>query len=175
LDSTGRDFSSFLDKAASRQAKLSLAIRKLAPRIPLLTNVYPLSEYVSKTADEVEAIGILRVLPSYAWIGTTPPIQRTDITFGMEVRDFYGKKSMTGALSPTNIFEPDDVMVLSDKSTGSLLTAILPPTGMNYPGKPEGTFDVRFDTATIGSLKPDACDLLLARPRTHEVWRLSRR
>lgn len=168
-------YSSFLDKAVSRQASLSLAIRKLAPQDPLLAKVCPGFEFVSKAADELEAFGILRVLPSYSWLATTPPVPRTEVTYWMEMRDIHGQKLITGALSPTNIFESDDVMVLSDKATGSLLTAILAPTGMNYPGKPEGTFEVRFETVPIGSLKPDACDLLLARPRTHEIWRLSRR
>jgi hypothetical protein len=168
-------YSSFVDKAASKQAKLSLAIRKLSPRDPLLTKVYPSAEYVSKLADKLEAFGILRELPSYSWLGGAPPAQRADATCWIEMRDSHGQKAITGALSPTNIAESDDVLALFDKATGLMLTAILAPTRMNYLGRSEGTFEVRLDTAAIGSLNPDEWDVVLARPRTRETWRLSRR
>jgi hypothetical protein len=73
------------------------------------------------------------------------------------------------------MLEADDVVVLSERTTGALLTALLVPTGMNYPGKPRGVFEVSFDRAAMDGLRPDDYDLLLARPRTHEVWRLKAR
>lgn len=167
-------YSSFLDNADSRQARLSLAHRKISPRDPLLTNVYPLREYVLRMTDELEAFGILRGLPSYSWIAANPPVQRGDVTFWLNMRDSNGRKAIVGGLSPKGICEPDDILVLSDKSTGAVLTAILAPTKMNYLGKPEGMFEVRFDPSAISGSISDDLDLLLARPRTHEVWRLDR-
>jgi hypothetical protein len=167
-------FSSFVDKQESRQAKLSLAIRKLAQSDPLLTNVYPLPEFVSRMADELEAFGILTPLPSYAWLQTSSPVHRSDLTFRMSVRNFRKRKGIVGALTPGDIAEPDDILVLSDKTTGAVLTALLSPSGMNYPGIPVGSFEVRFNATALGTLSPDDCDLDLARPRTHEVWRLRR-
>jgi hypothetical protein len=162
-----------LDRAAARQARLSLAVRRLCPDDPLLINVFPRTQQLVESADRLEELGLLPPLPAYVWAIAADPPSRGELTYRLSSGEALGLRSLQGRLAPASGLEADDVLLLWDREAGRPTTAFLAPAGMNYPGKDAGAFELRFDAAGRAGLDLAKHELRLARPRTREVWRLS--
>jgi hypothetical protein len=162
-----------LDKADSRQAKLSLAFRRICPEDPLLGNVFPRRGDLLAKADGLERIGALPPLPSYAWIDQAVPAWRGDLTYRLRGGEVRGLRSIQGMLLPAARLEADDVLLLWNRETERPTTAFLAPVGASYPGRDAGSFEIRFAAAGQAGVDLAKHELRLARPRTQEVWRLS--
>jgi hypothetical protein len=164
-----------LDKQAAMQAALSLAFRDIAPRDPLLTNVYQSSELdlASRHADALERVGVLRRGRSFAWIKDQAPTTRSDLRYRISVAAEGWAWLVTGRVWPSAALEADDVLVVWNRALARPLTAMLAPSGGNYPGKPDGVLEIRYWKCLAEGLAVENADLLLARPRTHEIWKLA--
>ena len=166
---------SALDRSAARQAAVSLDFRDIAPNDPLLTNLYQTSDLrlASRKADDMERLGLLRRRSSLAWVKDQPVVSRKDLTYGIRLVDeSWAYWLVTGTVSPTAGLEEDDLLILRDKTSAQPMAVIMAPAGRNYPGKPNGVFEVRYMKALAGPLAVDSADVLLVRPRSHESWKL---
>jgi hypothetical protein len=162
-----------LDRAAARQAKLSLAVRMICPEDPLLTNVFPRRGDLLEKADGLQRAGILPPLPSYAWVVQAAPALRADLTYRLHGGEVRGLRFIQGTVSPASLLEADDVLLLWDVDKDRPTTAFFAPADTSYPGRAAGSFEIRF--AAAGQIRLDLAkhELRLARPRTHAVWRLA--
>jgi hypothetical protein len=102
-----------------------------------------------------------------------PVVSRKDLTYGIRLVDeSWAYWLVTGTVSPTAGLEEDDLLILRDKASAQPMAVIMAPAGRNYPGKPDGVFEVRYMKALAGPLAVDSADVLLVRPRSHESWKL---
>lgn len=166
----------YLDHSVAKQAALSLELRHVAPTDPLLTNVFQSDDLVAfgKRADDLERRGLLRTGTSWAWVEDQPATPRSDLTYSIRIVDEnWLYRLVTGEVSPSAGLDRDDVLLLRDRATGRPVSALMAPAGNNYPGKPAGVFEVRYQRALAEPLPLDRSSLYLLRPRTHEVWKLA--
>jgi hypothetical protein len=161
-----------LDKQASRQAWLSLAIRTVCPGDPLLSKVYPFPAGRTRRADTMERLGLLPSLPSFAWVGSAIPAIRKDGTYRIRVEAAGSENVIKGTLDPSDDLEADDILLLWNNESMRPVTAFLAPARGNYPGKDRGSFEIRYTPHGQGLLLAGKRELRLARPRTQQVWRL---
>lgn len=165
-----------LDRSAAKQAAISLDFRDLAPNDPLLTNLYQTGDLAlaSKKADTMERLGLLRPRPALAWVTEQTPVGRDDVTFSIRLVDeSWAYWMVTGKVSPSAGLEEDDVLVLRDRTSAKPVAVIMAPAGSNYPGKPDGVFELRYMKALAPRLDVDSLDAVLVRRRSHEVWKLA--
>jgi hypothetical protein len=163
-----------VDQQAARQAALSLAFRHLAPDDPLLTNVFPDPRQLVPLADRLEQRGLRPHGPDFAWILRAVPSPRADITYQIHAEEGPALRFIAGRVSPSAPLRRDDVLVVWNEASARPVTALLAPTPGNYPGKPDGVFEVSYDKALAEPIGLQGERLYLARPSTHELWQLAR-
>ncbi len=164
-----------LDRGVARLAAVSLDFRDVVPADPLLTSLYQSADLGdnSKRADDLERLGLLPRRASLAWVLEQPPTPRSDLSHDIRLVDeSWAYWRVTGRVWPATALEEDDVLLLRDKESARPLTVFLAPAGSNYPGKPDGVFELRYMKALAAPLAVENTEMLLVRRRTREVWRL---
>jgi len=168
-------FDCISDKQAARQAELSLAFRGVCPGDPMLTHVHPMPEHILATVAGLEKAGLLPSLPSYEWVVTSVPSSRPEMSYELHAGEVAGKRFIRGRITPSSGIDEDDILLLWDREQDRPASAFLAPAGMNYPGMGEGAFEVRLAMAAMPDIDLGKLELRLARPKSHEVWRLPSR